>query len=165
MTKELIIQVIVFYALTMPIDEYCKHVFFGCLSSQNIWSLCDLSQTVISATHDNNFAAAVIFQILHQLSTDDASLFACVVWGIWKQRNNKVWNNTTNAQTSVLVRTQTLLSDWKLLVKPQSELIWSRLLQVVAAGKIAAGRTICNVDASFPTHGDKVGIGMCIRDE
>ena len=32
----------------------------------------------------------IIFKALHDLSKDDASLFCCVLWSIWKQRNNKV---------------------------------------------------------------------------
>lgn len=78
-----------------------------CFSDNSVGKTYGVHVVYLSASyHDNNFAAAAVFQIIHQISTHDASLFACVAWSIWKQWNNKVWHNTTKAQTSVLVRAQ-----------------------------------------------------------
>jgi hypothetical protein len=54
-----------------------------------------------------------IFQVLQTLSCENAALFACILWSIWKQRNNKVWNDIVDAQCFVLERASSLLYDWK----------------------------------------------------
>ncbi|MCI59318.1 cytochrome P450, partial [Trifolium medium] len=59
-----------------------------------------------------------------------------------------------------------MLQDWKIVriaaVKPNSP------QQTVARSswcKPMAGKVKCNIDASFPSGSNRVGIGICIRDD
>jgi len=53
----------------------------------------------------------IIFKALQDLSKEDAALFCCVLWSIWKQRNNRVWNEVIDVQVYVLERTKAKLHD------------------------------------------------------
>jgi len=65
------------------------------------------------------------------LSSGDASLFACILWSIWKQRNNQVWNNVADAQAFVLERAESLLYEWTAAtnVKIRTDSGGTRMLQ------------------------------------
>ncbi|KAK2365042.1 hypothetical protein QL285_089842 [Trifolium repens] len=146
--------------------EDSKHVFFSCPSSQNVWSMSTFSQVVSSAANSDNDVNTVIFNILQHLSKDDAALFGCTLWSIWKQRNNQIWNNITDAQSFVFSRAVSLLQDWRAVreaaattctvTHTEQQQIWRKPM---------AGRVKCNIDASFPVNSDRVGIGICVRDE
>ncbi|CAJ2637135.1 unnamed protein product [Trifolium pratense] len=93
-------------------DEDSRHVFFDCPSSRNVWSMCSFGNKIIAALHNNYAASNLIFDLLQQLSNEDASLMACVIWSIWKQRNNRIWNNVIDAQNFVFSRAAALINDW-----------------------------------------------------
>jgi ribonuclease HI len=93
-------------------------------------------------------------------------VFACILWGIWKQQNNQIWNNVTDAQNFVFSRAVNMLQEWKAVRDIASEPDSATKTTVARAWcKPMTGRVKCNIDASFPTNSNKVGIGMCIRDE
>jgi hypothetical protein len=59
---------------------------------------------VSSVINNENDASEIVFQMLRQLSKEDALVFACILWSIWRQRNNQIWNNITDAQSFVFSR-------------------------------------------------------------
>jgi hypothetical protein len=54
-------------------------------------------------------AAELVFHLLEHLNAFDSSLLACVIWSIWKQRNNIIWNKVTDAQNFVFTRANNML--------------------------------------------------------
>ncbi|XP_024632826.1 uncharacterized protein [Medicago truncatula] len=100
------------------------------------------------------------------LNGDEAALFCCILWSIWKQRNNKVWNGVIEAQVVVLERAKVLLQDWRAAKSYQQHS--SRIQNTADSSKWkkpTVGQYKCNIDASFSKHLNKVGIGICIRDD
>jgi len=103
---------------------------------------------------------------LQVLAADGVALFGCLLWSIWKQRNNKIWNDITDAQSYVFDRAKTMLEDWKTTRsiqdtssnRQQSE-------QNVKWMKPNSSRVKCYIDTSFCKLTNRFGIGVCIRDE
>jgi ribonuclease HI len=110
-------------------------------------------------------AAELVFHLLEQLNAFDSSLLACVIWSIWKQRNNIIWNNVTDAQNFVFTRANNMLQDWRVVHAARHSPSVQPRVQEHKWTKPARGRIKCNVDASFPSLHNRVGIGICIRDE
>jgi ribonuclease HI len=124
------------------------------------------SQVVSNAANGDNDVKTVIFNILQQLSKKDAALLACILWSIWKQRNNKIWNNIIDAQNFVFSRAVSMLQDWRAVRGAATTSGTTSQAEVQQMWrKPMAGRVKCNIDASFPNNSDRVGIGICIRDE
>ncbi|KAK2362141.1 hypothetical protein QL285_087230 [Trifolium repens] len=147
-------------------EEDNMHLFLKCPSSKNVWSMTSFSQVVSNVVDNAAEAHTAIFNILQQLSKEDKAVFACILWSIWKQRNNQIWNNVTDAQNFVFSRAINMLQDWKAVrvvaAKPNS-------VQQASARNLwcrpVAGKVKCNIDASFPLGSNRVGIGICIRDD
>jgi hypothetical protein len=75
---------------------------------------------VTAATNVDNDAAGVIFNLLQRLNSADSVEMATILWSIWKQRNNKVWNNTLEGQNFVIVRAQEMVRDWTAVQRVQT---------------------------------------------
>jgi len=148
------------------------HLFFSCPNSSNVWNLSPVSAAVMFVTSEVVDCKACIFRILQDLSSGDASLFAFILWSIWKQRNNHVWNNVTDVQAFLLERAESLLYEWTAArnVKIRTDSGGTRMQkqqqnQRFKWHKPSTDRFKCNADASFPNNDNRVGIGVCIRDE
>jgi hypothetical protein len=145
-------------------SEDSIHLFFLCRNSSSIWRQSKLSAEVTAATNVDNDAAGVIFNLLQRLNSADSVEMATILWSIWKQRNNKVWNNTLEGQNFVIVRAQEMVRDWTAVQHVQTHNSATPHATVIHRWKKPLpGRMKCNIDASFV--GNKVGIGMCIRDD
>jgi ribonuclease HI len=89
----------------------------------------------------------------------------CVLWSIWKQRNNRIWNNIIDAQNFVFTCAATVLSDWQSPHRVRTGELIQPIEIVHRWKKPINGRVKCNIDASFSSTLNKVGIGMCIRND
>jgi ribonuclease HI len=89
-----------------------------------------------------------------------------MVWSIWKRRNNQVWENITETAQTVCERARHLITSWRNAQNYQSLAnITQSAPQQTKWSKPSIGRYKCNIDASFSHSTNKVGIGICIRDE
>ncbi|XP_039687037.1 uncharacterized protein [Medicago truncatula] len=85
---------------------------------------------------------------------------------IWKERNNKIWKEVTDAHGYVFDRAKTLLEDWKSAKSIQKVSVSSEQQACITKWmKPSSGLFKCNIDAAFSETTNLVGIGMCIRDE
>ncbi|XP_039685651.1 uncharacterized protein [Medicago truncatula] len=112
-----------------------------------------------------------IFQPMCLLSyntwiSSKSKFFSVTLWSIWKHRNNKVLNNITDTAQDICARAGSLLTSWR-----NAQNIWHPSPQNPSTPndlkwvKPSPGRFTCNVDASLSQAQNRVGIGVCIRDE
>ncbi|PNY10976.1 cytochrome p450 [Trifolium pratense] len=104
--------------------------------------------------------------ILNILDKAQQELLTVMAWSIWKGRNNQVWNNTSDSCQTVLERALHLITSWR---NAQQLCSLTHVMQLVQQqtywSKPRIGRYKCNIDASFSMPHNKVGVGMCIRDD
>ncbi|GAU29382.1 hypothetical protein TSUD_31890 [Trifolium subterraneum] len=100
------------------------------------------------------------------LASEQRFIFVTVLWSMWQSRNNKLWRNQTETTFAVYDRACTVLTEWQSAQSEQTKSI-NRQLQPAELKwtKPSLGRYKCNIDASFSSDLDKVGIGTCIRDD
>ncbi|CAJ2636477.1 unnamed protein product [Trifolium pratense] len=147
-------------------DEDSTHVLFSCTRSIQCWQQAGLWAHIGTGLVANNNIAENLFSILHRLNKDQQELFCVLVWSIWKRRNNKVWENVTDSDQTVVERAKHLITSWRNAQQiRQSANITQPSPQQTVWTKPRHGRYKCNVDASFSLDRNKVGIGMCLRDD
>lgn len=109
---------------------------------------------------------SVIFKALHKLSKNNQVVFACTIWSIWKQRNDLIWRNESMLRVAVCARGTNLLNSWQnAQVCRNRTIVQQQLNENHTWKKSDVGRFKCNVDVAFSTATNRVGIGICIRDE
>jgi hypothetical protein len=99
--------------LNCPICEHCTeddwHIFFNCNDSIQARRAAGLDHVVAARAHHYNNAAHMIFAICNEEERSTAGRFAVLLWSIWKNRNEQVWNAFKVASTSVGIKA---MQDW-----------------------------------------------------
>jgi len=153
-----------------PEDSF--HVLLTCSIAAQVWQASGLRNSVALAVQECDTAAEMIFHVLARLFQVQCSLFATILWSIWKCRNLRLWQQVTETAVQVYERATNMLDDWKHAQESRKNTadsamhLDSRPRSVIQERwtKPAPGRFKCNVNASFSNELNIVGIGMCIRD-
>ncbi|PNX88832.1 cytochrome p450, partial [Trifolium pratense] len=104
------------------------------------------------------------------------------MWSLWKHRNLKLWQNITTTCAQIVEKamqllnavqtnnnSMTALNSAYMAVAEHGNSVesYSSTTRLMASKweKPAQMRYKCNIDASFSTQLNRIGIGMCIRDD
>lgn len=99
------------------------------------------------------------------LLVEYAILFCCALWSIWKQINNKVWNEVIDAQTYVVDRAKSMLQEWLVAcLMCRTSVFRPKQVGNAKWTKSSTGIFKCNIEASFLKQTSRVGIRVCIID-
>jgi len=146
--------------------EDTAHVFFLCQNSEQCWDrfgLWNLIQQKISHTQS---VVELVFSVLQSLSKEYTALFMVIIWSIWRQWNNKIWNKEVETQAADREWAITLITNWSNAQKisGSNSTAGSSAHQSTTSAlswkKPQAGRYKCSVDAAFTKNHNKVGIGF-----
>jgi ribonuclease HI len=107
----------------------------------------------------------LIFDVCSSESKEDAGLFAMLLWVLWQNRNNKVWNDEQETGRNLGLKTRFLWQEWHEVqlfqhgtqqpVQQQQSFRWTKPSQ---------GWYKCNLDAGFHKESNKTSAGWCLRD-
>jgi ribonuclease HI len=153
--------------LTHEEDE-C-HLFFNCGAVRDAWNAMELSHIIQPRLHMFTNPKELIFDICMQESDISASRTATLMWFIWQNRNNKVWNDSSSNAHQLGIQAATYWNQWAAvngLLADQQQ----RVQPVITATNIMQWQQPthrylkCNVDASFFTAAASTGCGWVLRD-
>ncbi|GAU30401.1 hypothetical protein TSUD_364470 [Trifolium subterraneum] len=69
------------------------HIFFRCAVARDSWSAAGLSSVLHNATYQQTNVMDRIFTICSNESSDNVGRVAMLLWCIWHNRNDKLWND------------------------------------------------------------------------
>jgi ribonuclease HI len=104
----------------------------------------------------------LIFSVCHEEDRTTAGQFAVLLWTVWNNRNDKVWNGKNEAGRSMGFKALHLWHDWFALQHHQPTI--QQQQHVTTWQKPPMGWSKCNVDAGFHHHLNKTSAGWCLRD-
>ncbi|GAU14651.1 hypothetical protein TSUD_97150 [Trifolium subterraneum] len=70
-----------------------RHIFFRCAVARDSWSAAGLSSVLHNATYQQTNAMDRIFAICSNEISDTVGRVAMLLWCIWQNRNDKLWND------------------------------------------------------------------------
>ncbi|KAK2449324.1 hypothetical protein QL285_008530 [Trifolium repens] len=130
--------------LICPICEHGNeddwHIFFNCHES---------IQAIQSAGLDHEDRAT-------------AGRFAVLMWTLWKNRNDKVWNDVKEAGRSLGFKAMHNWQEWIAVQQQQSTIMQQQ--HTVVWQKPPIDWYKCNVDAGFHKNLNRATAGWCVRD-
>ncbi|CAJ2634618.1 unnamed protein product [Trifolium pratense] len=142
------------------------HVFFGCATSHQARQAAGLEQIITPRLQQFCSVADMIFSICLTENKETAGTFAMLVWILWNNRNNCVWNDNNEPGTSLGVKTRHLWNEWfsvaqvqqnrSQIAQQQQDTRWQKPVQ---------GWYKCNVDAAFHKERNRSSFGWCLRDD
>jgi ribonuclease HI len=145
------------------------HVFVSCDGVREAWHVMELSNFIQSRLQTNNNMRDFIFDICRHGSDLEASRAAVLLWFIWNNRNNTVWNDSSLSPQQLGVQALVYWQQWAAingLLHEQQQAV----VQDSAANSNTQwiqppfGFLKCNVDASFYNTAGATGCGWVLRD-
>jgi len=143
-------------------DEDGMHLFFYCKKSRQCWQQLGLWSQIQQKAQLNLSFGVTMFEILQVLDPSERVTLACVMWYIWKQRNEFIWRNEVMTSVAVRDRCLNLLTSWKNVQESRNRAgVHQHRIDNTVWRKPDEGHFKCNVDFVF----NWVGIEICIRND
>jgi hypothetical protein len=112
-----------------------------------------------------NNAQDAIFLICSTTDRDTASVFAVLLWVLWSNLNNMVWNEVTELGRPLGLKARHCWDERNYVHRVQHGTINpEQQQQFVRWEKLLSGWYKCNVDAAFHQVPNKTSIIWCLRD-
>ncbi|XP_024160347.1 uncharacterized protein LOC112167549 [Rosa chinensis] len=135
-------------------------------SSAHLFCKCPTAQTILSGTpfslHNSlphpNFKEWMLEQSL-SLKTDLFEKLLMIVWGLWKNRNLKLWEDKVQTSVDIMLGCFT----WFIEFKRARDNPNGRVQKVVQRWKLESIPKL-NVDGAFGAHASHGGVGGVLRD-
>jgi ribonuclease HI len=152
--------------LICPICEHGNeddwHIFFNCHESIQAIQSAGLDHVITARTQHFSTVAELIFSICTNEDRATAGRFAVLMWTLWKNRNDKVWNDVKEAGRSLGFKAMHNWQEWIAVQQQQSTIMQQQ--HTVVWQKPPIDWYKCNVDAGFHKNLNRATAGWCVRD-
>jgi ribonuclease HI len=147
-------------------SEDTWHVLFDCEMMRNCWSAAGLLTVITTRLHTFNNVKDVIFDICSKETKEISGRVATLIWMIWNNRNQWLWNQEKKDATQLGVQAFHMWDDWHKAQKFNNIIAGDeQVLQHHLWLPPRHGWLKCNVDAGFHNDGRITSGSWCIRDE
>ncbi|PNY12478.1 ribonuclease H, partial [Trifolium pratense] len=149
------------------VPETATHVLMQCNKSNLTWRNLNLSHYIEQALQQHDNIGGMIFYLSKTLSKQEQCSFLMNLWSLWRSRNVFIWDHKNESTAEIIHIGSSLLSEWRNArrIEEQTSLIARTNRDSLKWKRPPHGFFKCNVDGSFSEYHNRVGIGMCLRDE
>ncbi|GAU25843.1 hypothetical protein TSUD_31070 [Trifolium subterraneum] len=141
------------------------HIFFRCAVARDSWSAAGLSYVLHNATYQQTNVMDRIFAVCSNESSDIVGRVAMLLWCIWHNRNDKLWNDNVQMPRQIGRHAFDAWNDWYSVHKLQrNNVSGTTEANLVRWEKPALDWVKCNVDVAFVSGSGRTSVGLCFRD-
>lgn len=94
-------------------EESEWHIFFDCPTSVVCWYEAGLSHIVQNRCMRFTLTGGVLMDTCARGTGEVVGRALMVIWGIWQNRNNCVWNQAMSSVSQIVAGALVLLAEWK----------------------------------------------------
>jgi hypothetical protein len=124
-TRYRLIQRHVECTLNCPVcDEETEdelHIFFNCTVARDSWCAAGLSSVLHNNMYQQATAVDRIFALSSNKSSETVGRVAMLLWCIWHNRNDKIWNDNVQMQSQIGRHAFDAWNDWYSVHKLQRD--------------------------------------------
>ncbi|MCH94197.1 ribonuclease H protein, partial [Trifolium medium] len=153
--------------LCVQSNEDDWHIFFECNDSVQATAAAGLDSLITPRIQQQTRVSDVIMQVCSTANQQEAGVFAMLLWLLWNNRNNCVWNDTRESGRSLGFKARLLWEEWaavQQVQQPTESINQQQQQQLHSWNKPPVGWYKCNVDAGFHKEVNKTSFGWCLRD-
>ncbi|MCI08932.1 pentatricopeptide repeat-containing protein, partial [Trifolium medium] len=131
-------------------EENDWHFLYDCESSKRAWQGAGIDHLISTHAHHAVTAKESILNICRNSDRKMAGRAAMLIWVLWNNRNNWVWNNVKEQGQHLGIKAMSLWNEWEAVqfvtssnrqeIQQQQTAVWQKPSQ---------GKYKCNVDAGF----------------
>jgi ribonuclease HI len=142
------------------------HFLVSCTVSTEARTAAGLVDIFTNRSRNISTAAELILDICRVEDKEIAGRFAVMVWTLWNNRNNAVWNGEHEQGSRIGVKAYQQWLDWEIVqnIQQQSSNNNVHQQQVVQWQKPSPGWLKCNTDAAFHNDSNQTSAGWILRD-
>jgi ribonuclease HI len=141
------------------------HVFLTCNISLQAIQATGLEHLLLHRIQPATNLKELIFDVCSGESKEAAGLFAMLLWVLWQNRNNKIWNDEQETGRNLGFKTRFLWQKWYEVQQFQHGTQHpAQQQQSITWAKPSQGWFKCNLDAGFHRDLNKTSAGWCLRD-
>jgi ribonuclease HI len=141
------------------------HFLCDCAVSMQARQAAGIEQQLMPRLQRAASVSELIFNVCTHEDKDTAGIFAMVVWVLWNNRNNKVWNDMADPGRSIGFKARHSWEEWSNVQQMQHVSASSVQIQsVLSWQKPPHGWYKCNVDAGFHQGINKTSTSWVLRD-
>lgn len=143
--------------------ETTAHCFIHCIFARSCWDVVCPEVNVDNLLTFNGWFTYVFDNLKERM--DKISL---VCWGIWRARNDVVWNNKLARKETVVTNAITYLTQWKEVQKLEKTVTPTPVLSTGSTERWSKPDDGCvkvNCDATIFTGSQQFGVGWIARDD
>lgn len=93
----------------------------GCGLSMEVWQEVGLWRVIAPLVSSSNGFVELFWAVCDGLDDKQKGLFAMVLWGLWKSRNDKVWENKETSSKEVVFGAKSILFEWLQMTQQNHE--------------------------------------------
>ncbi|CAL1408676.1 unnamed protein product [Linum trigynum] len=140
--------------------ETQEHILRDCDWAGRIWRPSSLG-TLFSEGEEKS-SEEWLCDLIDKVSDDELCSMVMALWFLWKERNNKLFNNSKLEESEVIARAEAYLKEFRSGVKSASPARATR--QEARWEKLKKDHLKANVDATKMKEGG-TGLGLVVRDD
>ncbi|PNX73684.1 ribonuclease H [Trifolium pratense] len=141
------------------------HVVLGCDASSQARLSAGLDQFLAPFLLQASSVKELIFAICSGSDKELAGLFAMLVWVLWNNRNNVVWNELQDNGRNLGFKARHMWEEWISVQQLQHGASQNAQQQPIRWQKPDQNWYKCNVDAGFHKELNKTSLGWVLRDD
>jgi ribonuclease HI len=145
-------------------EEDDWHVIYGCEYSKRAWQAAGVEYLILPLLQQGISTKDRLLKLCRNSDVDEAGKVATLLWLLWQNRNNWIWNNEKELGQQLGIKAMQMWHDWKAVqrvyaVENRQEQQHIRSWQAPPQGIFK-----CNVDAGLHVVSRRTSAGWCVRD-
>ncbi|CAN1143330.1 Putative ribonuclease H protein At1g65750 [Linum perenne] len=142
--------------------ENSWHLFLSCEVAESCWEEVGLREVIAESCEEQEGFTQWLFMMIEKAPEDRIQIIMAIIWGLWKERNGRVWRNEIKPPIVIARIAMEELESWK---KNRHT-----IPSTVASEECAKwhppkeGQLKCNVDGACFADINRGGSGMILRD-
>ncbi|MCH93173.1 pentatricopeptide repeat-containing protein [Trifolium medium] len=93
--------------------EHDWHFLFACNDNMHAWTAAGLDAVVLPRLQQFSTVKGVIMDVCSKEDRDVAGRMALLVWSLWNNRNNCVWNIIKEAGQQIGIKSECMWREWQ----------------------------------------------------